>query len=397
LDLLARLPAGVDPRSHELLLQTALGPLLMVAKGFAAPELAACQKRARALCQELGASEHLVQALKGLCVVAVARADYEAAAHLADQCHALAETLADPPLLMRAEMLRGLSAYYLGHLAEARSRFLGALAHSDPNQRRASGPVPIPEVTTLSALSHAMWLMGDPDAALEHARAALGIATEIDHRDSLLWATHFTCELHLFRGEIEEARRLGTATAELARASEHAQLIAWAQIFDGWRRARSGDGSAVGAIRDGLAMYAVTSVETGLSQLAVLVAEAFLALGLDADVRATLEPAIARSERCSERFFAPELHRLLGEVELRANGNGAAAESAFQRALASARHTGARSLELRALTSLAGVPGTAAARRRVLKELSRVHAAFTEGLDTADLRRAREVLAAAKA
>ena len=70
----------------------------------------------------------------------------------------------------------------------------------------------------------------------------------------------------------------------------------------------------------------------------------------------------------------------------------AEAEACFQRAIVLAREQGARSWELRATMSFSGLwhrQGKSAEARRALAESYRT---FSEGLDTPDLRRAKELL-----
>ncbi len=100
-------------------------------------------------------------------------------------------------------------------------------------------------------------------------------------------------------------------------------------------------------------------------------------------------------EATGERWLEAELHRLRGEALLaRAPAEEAAAEAAFQRALAIARQQGARWWELRAVTSLARLwqcQGRAAEAYALLTPISDW---FTEGADTPDVQGARALLAA---
>ena len=68
---------------------------------------------------------------------------------------------------------------------------------------------------------------------------------------------------------------------------------------------------------------------------------------------ATIEFALRVADETRNYVWDPELHRLLGDVELRrGRANAAAAESHYRRAAAVARQA-ARSLELRACVSIA--------------------------------------------
>jgi hypothetical protein len=88
----------------------------------------------------------------------------------------------------------------------------------------------------------------------------------------------------------------------------------------------------------------------------------------------------------------PEMLVLHGDV-LHATGATEAAIATWTNAVAAARRLEARAPELRALTRLVGAVDDAD-RASLVEELRGVHASFTEGFETADLREAAEVLAA---
>jgi predicted ATPase len=92
-------------------------------------------------------------------------------------------------------------------------------------------------------------------------------------------------------------------------------------------------------------------------------------------------------------FYAPELHRIRGELLL-AHDAGAApeAEACFRRALGLARGRQARSFELRAATSLARLAVRQGRRAAAQGPLAECYDTFTEGFDTSDLREARALL-----
>jgi hypothetical protein len=87
-----------------------------------------------------------------------------------------------------------------------------------------------------------------------------------------------------------------------------------------------------------------------------------------------------------------ELRRLEGEPRLKHEEPAEEAESCFRRALDIARRQGARSLELRAATSLARVLAGRGRRDDARTALGDVYRRFTEGFDTADLKDAETLL-----
>jgi hypothetical protein len=89
------------------------------------------------------------------------------------------------------------------------------------------------------------------------------------------------------------------------------------------------------------------------------------------------------------------LHERMRGEALAAHGEGAdAVEAALARALETAGSHGARALELRAATTLARHLARRHRRADARRVLAPRYEMFTEGLDTADLRAANELLAA---
>jgi len=122
-----------------------------------------------------------------------------------------------------------------------------------------------------------------------------------------------------------------------------------------------------------------------------------------------LAEALAAVQHTGERVWEAELHRLQGELVLQtrhkppvpessmayATGHTpqpAAAEACFHQALAVARHQQAKSLELRAATSLARLWQQQGKGDEARRLLAPVYGWFTEGFETADLHEARALL-----
>jgi hypothetical protein len=99
-------------------------------------------------------------------------------------------------------------------------------------------------------------------------------------------------------------------------------------------------------------MYRKTGAQIAMPQLLSQLAESHLELGQQDEGLAVLRDAIDTAERNDERFWEAELFRLQGDF-LRAGkaGEGAIVEQ-YQKALDIARRQDAKSLQLRALTSL---------------------------------------------
>jgi predicted ATPase len=135
-------------------------------------------------------------------------------------------------------------------------------------------------------------------------------------------------------------------------------------------------------LRQGLDAWQATGSVTYRTYFLGLLAEVLGRAGRVADGLEVLDEALALVEETSERLFEAELYRLRGELR---HATGREAEDDFRRALAVARRQGAKSLELRAATSLARLSGER-------EPLAATLAWFTEGFDTRDIQEARALL-----
>jgi len=106
-----------------------------------------------------------------------------------------------------------------------------------------------------------------------------------------------------------------------------------------------------------------------------------------------LETTLALVDKTGERYYEAELHRLKGELLLQqSSDNRAEAETCFHQALSIVRSQQAKSLELRAATSLARLWQSQGKRGEAYDLLAPVYGWFTEGFDTADLIDAKTLL-----
>jgi adenylate cyclase len=112
-----------------------------------------------------------------------------------------------------------------------------------------------------------------------------------------------------------------------------------------------------------------------------------------------LAEALALVDKTGERSHEAELYRLKGELTL-AQSSGRSlepsvqkeAEECFLKAIEIAREQKAKSLELRASTSLVHLWQQQGKRREAHTLLSEIYGWFTEGFDTKDLQEAKALL-----
>jgi predicted ATPase len=162
----------------------------------------------------------------------------------------------------------------------------------------------------------------------------------------------------------------------------------------GWLFAETGKASD--------AVAAITSAITSLRSTGAILYEprhlwylamAYAELGQPDDARRCIDDAIDKVERSKEKWCEAEVHRVAGEIALKAPQRDAAkAEKHFERALAVARAQQAKSWELRAAMSLARLWRDQGKRDEARDLLAPVYGWFTEGFDTLDLKEAKALL-----
>jgi predicted ATPase len=211
----------------------------------------------------------------------------------------------------------------------------------------------------------------------------------------------------VFAAIVHQLRRERQATLEKADqaielSTEHGlALLSWATLMQGWARvpAHGGEGEEViEPMRESLAASRAGGSEMLNPYFLALLAEALGNLGRYGEALA----ALTEAQDTEERYHEAELHRLGGELLLKQTihedtvqpdpSAAAKAESWFRQAIATAHQRQAKSLELRATTSLYRLyakQGKKAEGRRMLRE---IYGSFTEGFDSADLMEAATLL-----
>jgi predicted ATPase len=131
--------------------------------------------------------------------------------------------------------------------------------------------------------------------------------------------------------------------------------------------------------------------------LIAVLAEALGKIGPAEEGLRLLDQALAVGADSGVADWEAELHRLKGELLLcQSAGNRAEAEASYNQAIAVARRQQAKSLELRATTSLARLWQGQRKHAEARELLEPVYDWFTEGFDAPDLIEAKELLNALK-
>jgi predicted ATPase len=395
LPLLLNLPPSRERDQRESKLQAALGAQLGVTKGYAAPDVEKAFGRARTLCQELGDAPELPPVLFGLWRYYNARARYAESRKMGEQCLALAKKAKDPALILWANYALGWTLYPLGRFNQAREHIEATLRLYEPAAHRALafvyGTDPGPHSRGL--LSWLLWMLGWPERALAESDRALAEAAAGGHKVTLGISQFYAAALHEVRREPQRVAELAADSVAMCREQGVEYYLADATLLQGCVLVQRGDAGAIPSIREGLDAYLKTGALMCTSYHRAKLADAYRAAGRPTEALNVLDEALAFAEQTDERFFEADLHRCRGEVTLLIDAGAVAeAEACFHRALDAARRTEARSLELRAATSLARLWAQQGDRHKAHELLAPVYAWFTEGFETPDLKEAKALL-----
>jgi predicted ATPase/class 3 adenylate cyclase len=396
LEVLASLPDSPERRQHELDLQITLGPALMAVKGYAAPEVQQVYGRARELCRHVEETPQLFQALWGLAYFYTLRSQCRTAQEVGEQLLSLAQRAQDPLLRQQAHHALAGALLHLGELSAAQAHLQQGLALYDPQQHHVQvlrlgmdlG------VFFLAYMVRPLWLLGYPDQALQQSQKALTMAQELAHPFSQAYALLFAAFGHQFRREAQATHMRAEASYVLAGEQGFAFMVALGTVLRGWALAAQGQSDAgIVQMCEGMAACRTTGAEADRPYYLALVAEAYGRGRRYDEGLAMLEEALALVDQPEECYWETEIHRLKGELLLaRSAEHQAEAEACFHEALAVARRQEAKSLELRAATSLARLWQQQGKRAEAHALLAPVYGWFTEGFDTADLQEAKALL-----
>jgi len=381
----------------ELALQTRRGTALRAVSGYAAPQVMQAYERARTLCEALGETPQLFPVIWGQLLSHFVRADVEAAHALAEELAELAAGRRDHDLQLEAEGALGMTQLHLGEMTAAREHLEAGVALYDPRRHRAHALIygQDPGVFCLSYLAWGLWFLGHPAQALARIEQALALARDAAHPYSLVFVLMFATRVH--QGRRDDAAVLQAADQMIAIAGEQGFSYYQAQGAIQQGSALIGLGridEGVARMHAGMAALQATGTELGRPGTLMRLAEGYAVAGQHDDALELLAEATALAESGTMRLWDAELARLRGQFLLACSAdNLGEAEAAFERAVAIARRQQARSLELRACTSLARLrcdDDRSAAARDVLAP---VVTWFEDGEETVDLLEARAELA----
>jgi class 3 adenylate cyclase len=396
LEVLQRLPTTPERLQEELTVLMDLGVALTITKGIAALEVANAYSRAHALCQQIGDIAKLFPVLYSLWNFYLLRADLRTAWRAAEQLATLAEREQALVFRMQAYNVQGQTQFLRGEIDVARTNLEHVIALYDLQQHRSLALVysEDPGIDCRIYTVWVRWLLGYPDQSLCALHDAQTLAEDLAQPYSQAQVLCFGGLAYLLRRDVHSAVAWTEHLLTLCREQDFALWMAGGLCLRGGASTLQGQWEVgIAQLRQGLADWRSTGSEIWTPYFLTLLAEAYLHAGQVSAGLAAITEALAGTHRTGEHWWDAELYRLQGEGLQRQNvADDPRIETCFWHALIVARQQQAKSLELRAATSLARLWQRQGKRTEAWDLLAPVCRWFTEGFDTADLQEAKALL-----
>lgn len=398
-------PDTPDKSNRELSFLVSLANPLIATKGYAAPEVEQVLSRARHLYQSGGASEDICSVLWGEIEFNLVQANLETCRELAIELLDIAKDNEGKAALVVAHRMLGTCMMFAGELSPGLAHLEESLAHYD----QVDYPHLITQyghdlkVTALTWSAWCLWRLGYPKQAMDRLNDGLFYAEKLDHPLTNAYARNAALWLFRDRRDLPATLEHSNKLIEVSTEQGFTFWLALANIYQAWNlgmngQADSGRGSAIESaiegIRKGLDDHLATGAKVARPAFLGMLAEMYSKAGQAEQSLDALANGLGMINGTGEKLWESELLEDKGKQLLIQNANRAEdeAESQFLKAIDIAIGQKAKTLELKAATSLARLwqkQGKASEARELL---SPIYGWFTEGFDIPDLVDAKELL-----
>ncbi|HEV7803581.1 MAG TPA: AAA family ATPase, partial [Burkholderiales bacterium] len=351
LALLGRMDDTPENRRREQAVQTVYGPALVATRGYGDASVERAYTRSLALCEADDSTEIFVASL-GLWMFHVVRANFAEALQYAGKMMEVAQAMGDTSLMVEAHFGLGCTAFFMGKPETAMEHCRAGVELDSPFRDRSITVRTNQDagVCCLTYMAMCAWLLGRPDEADTLTRRAEALARQINHPFSVVYALHFRGWQNLWAADYAAAK---ASSDEVIRMSEEGGFF-WVTLGSCIRARVMAEAGhledAVRTLRSGLDGYRAPGARLSQTLQLAFEAEIHLKAGMHDVGLERIEEAKRAIDATQERFWAPEILRLEGDLVL--GSDSQRAERCYREALTLAREQGAPALAEKALCSL---------------------------------------------
>jgi class 3 adenylate cyclase/predicted ATPase len=395
---LQRVPESRAAIEQGIAIRLDLGPVLVQGRTWTAPEVAQTYRDARALCERIGETPYRFPVLWCLSRAYDQQGELARAWQIGEELYAVAERVRDPALLLEAHHSQWSTSTLRGELTTGLAQAQRGVELYDPGEHGHHAAIyggHDPGICARTTVARLLWLLGYPERALECTRDLLPLAQQLAQPFSVGFALWWLTWIHQLRGDRRPMQERLDRLLHLSTEHGFAQWIPRGTVLHGWLLIENGEREeGLDRLHQGAASLSAGGVMRERAYIDAMLAEALGQAGQPERGLAVIREALSRARGTEERIHQALLHRVHGDLLLQqAHPAEDEAARSYREALTVARRQEAKSLELRAATSLARLwqrQGKTSAARDLLQPIL---GWFTEGHDTRDLRAAHALLA----
>lgn len=386
---------STDHMNHQLSVLSALAPVLMAVYGWAAPEVAETCRRAIELARLLRANDRMYPPLWGLWTNQFVSGQLNEAMETATQVLSMALATGDPMLEVTGRHATSYTRYYRGE-------YEASIAEAEAGLRHYNYETELLIVQTfqlsssicsMTAKASSLWMRGRQQEGIALMDETVALARSLRHPPTIAASLAFAMFFFHYDRDWRRLFAFSDETYNLSRAEEFAMWIAAAGMLRG--RARIGLGQVDAGVEEVLEWGALfRQTGSGILEGAAtsMISEALHMSRRSEEALVANVQGECRAEKGFVRVMQPEIYRTRGNI-LRDLDRLDQADDAYHQAWVCARTQGARSLEIRALTSLLDLRLSRGRPGDLPAELSQAMVASECDPDRPDLITARALLA----
>jgi predicted ATPase/DNA-binding winged helix-turn-helix (wHTH) protein len=385
---LAGLRDASSETRHELILQEAFALCSMDTRGNS-DQVRTAIERGLALAQAFGDSRRHLQLCFWLYRLVIRRADFRGALEIAQQSATFAEAANDPAGLLIADSALGTCYHFSGEQASAQFYCERGMAHAaDP------GTLLPNFLYAPTALARVLWLRGFPDRARRVAKGTIDEAASRGCPLSIGYSLTYCSPVFLWSGDFRTADDYFERLIEYA--GRHSLGPYWATglgLKGVLAIARDELETGIDLLRNALEILTALKQNILLTVFMGALAEGLRKGGQLEEALLTINRAIGWATDCGSTFDMAELLRIKAKVLAAMPPHGLhSAMNCLTEAIAVAKTQSAPALEMRSTIDFARLLAEGGQRDQARHDLALVYGRFTEGLETPDLRMARQLM-----
>ncbi len=377
---------------RELDILIKLGPVVMMARGTGSEHSARTYERARDLVNRVGNEAERFVVAFSLWYAYENQCRHELTDSMIDEVDRLADASQDTRFFVQARHARWTTALTRGLFTQC----LQSTQDGIDTFKTEDRPFHIqtfgghdPYLCALSNRLCALWYSGDPDGAYRMAETALTESAALQHLPTRIISTFAAVSLYRNALDPQRIRAVADPVVELCNRAGIAYYGGILTIFCGWADAAlTNDPASVDLMIEALKRFESTGSRLRVGLFETLIADACLMTGRLPEGTARIASAQRSIEQYGEYAFRTFALVTEGGVHA-AQGDLAAAERSYLKAIEVAQSQHALGLELRATRLMAELLGRTQRAAQGLALLSPLIERFPAKLDTVDLNLAR--------